>query len=54
MQLCFQVAAQSLNANCYEDKADEDDVANCLALCVDLSERLYELFWLGGGAESRP
>lgn len=42
------LVARSLHANFYEDQADADDVANGLALCEDLAERLYELFWPGG------
>ena len=42
------LVARSLHGNFYEDKADADDVANGLALCEELAERLYELFWPGG------
>lgn len=45
------LVARSLHANFYEDKADADDVGNGLALCEELAERLYELFWPGGAPQ---
>ena len=37
--------ARSLHANFYEDEEFEDQVADGLQLCEQLSGRLYELFW---------
>ncbi len=37
--------ARMLHSNFYEDEADAGDVSAGLALCEELSDRLYELFW---------
>ena len=37
--------ARSLHSNFYEDEESEQEVANGLQLCEELSDRLYELFW---------
>ena len=37
--------ARALHSNFYEDEETGQEVANGLALCEELSERLYELFW---------
>ena len=40
--------ARALHSNFYEDEETDQEVANGLALCEELSERLYELFWPEG------
>ena len=37
--------ARSLHTNFYEDEETQTEVAAGLALCQELSDRLYELFW---------
>ena len=37
--------ARSLHTNFYEDEEAQPEVEAGLALCVELSDRLYELFW---------
>ena len=37
--------ARSLHTNFYEDEESKEEVAAGLALCEELSDRLYELFW---------
>ncbi len=37
--------ARALHGNFYEDEETDQEVANGLALCEELSELLYELFW---------
>lgn len=37
--------ARALHSNFYEDEETDQEVANGLVLCEELSERLYELFW---------
>lgn len=46
------MVARSLHSNFYEDEDDEAEVTAGLALCEELSERLYELFWPEGGTQS--
>ncbi len=43
--------ARALHSNFYEDEETDQEVANGLALCEELSERLYELFWPERAAE---
>ena len=42
--------ARALHSNYYEDEETAAEVAAGLALCEELSGRLYELFWPEGGA----
>ena len=37
--------ARSLHANFYEDEESKQEVTAGLALCEELTDRLYELFW---------
>ena len=37
--------ARSLHSNFYEDEESKEEVTAGLALCAELSDRLYELFW---------
>ena len=37
--------ARSLHTNFYEDEEAQSEVEAGLALCEELSDRLYELFW---------
>lgn len=41
--------ARALHTNYYEDEETAVEVADGLALCEELSGRLYELFWPEGG-----
>ncbi len=40
--------ARALHSNYYEDEETAAEVADGLALCEELSQRLYELFWPDG------
>ena len=42
--------ARALHSNYYEDEETAAEIADGLALCEELSGRLYELFWPEGGA----
>ena len=42
--------ARALHSNYYEDEETAAEIAAGLALCEELSRRLYELFWPEGGA----
>ena len=46
--------ARALHSNFYEDEETDVEVAAGLALCEELSERLYELFWPEGSNLGRP
>ena len=43
--------ARALHSNFYEEEETDQEVANGLVLCEELSERLYELFWPERAAE---
>ena len=46
--------ARVLHSNFYEHEASEEEVTAGLALCEQLSDRLYQLFWpAGADAEER-
>ena len=38
-------SARSLHTNFYEDEESQTEVAAGIALCEELSDRLYEIFW---------
>ena len=46
--------ARSLHTNFYEDEEAESEVAAGLAMCQELSDRLYELFWPDRSADEAP
>ena len=46
--------ARSLHTNFYEDEEAQPEVAAGIALCEELSDRLYELFWPDRSHDAAP